>query len=229
MFDYCLQSGRLREIRRENGWMAPPKYLDGSGEVRGMYYDIFERKKKVHDEWVDMSQKLGYFAEEIIREALRDEGYVTQQMTFQVSDDFFDDGSRHVQIDAYCLSPELNLGVEVKNVTSDVYINPDIIKRPNDDYKQLIKRFHFCTTYKIVPILVAPFIDGSFYVFNDMHKGLLCRTLNQWFSSDMDVLSDEISREFNFGNIEAISEAPDRVKRWISRIPKMWKDRYGHW
>ena len=88
-----------------------------------------------------------------------------------------------------------------KNVTSDVFIDPDKIERPTEIYWKLRGSFQFCSKTRVIPILIVPFIDGSFYCFDDKHKGLHCQTYLQLFNPENDDLRRAVKELLKFGNV----------------------------
>lgn len=224
-----LGEGRLREVKDNKHWLAPPQYLDGAAQFREKYRDEFEKKKDVYDRWVRASSSAGYYAEELVKDAFIDVGYSAKKVLFQCPEGFFPDFSREVEIDVFCVKSKWHLGVQVKNVTSDVFINPGIIERPSKLYRFLMNEFDFCSRNRIIPVLIAPFVDSSFYVFNDQHKGLHCQTFLQLFEPEKEGLCNEVKDILHFGNLKSVSELPGHVKDWIKRIPDMWTERYGKW
>ena len=226
MIDYLLGSGILCSVSGNEGWLTLPEHMDVNGEFRGDHQREFERRKEICDAWRDASQTLGYHAEEIIRKEFVDAGYAVQKVTFKLPARI-PSVERHIEIDAFCLKDKWHLGVEVKNVTSDVFLDPDKIRRKTAIYRAIDRHFDFCSTSNIIPVLIAPFIDGSFYCLDDRHKGLHCQTLLQFFNPENEELCNQIKEVLKFGNVRVVEEAPGNVKRWIRRIPQMWTERHG--
>jgi len=229
MVEYLLRRGLLREVKDNELWLALPKYLDDEGQIREAYEEEFRVKREIYNKWNEAASSAGYYAEDIFKEAFMDAGYSCQKVVFDCPDGVLPDSSRKVEIDIFCVKGEWHLGVQVKNVTSDIFVNPNIIRKPSDLYKALLREFTFCSRNKIIPILVAPFIEGSFYVFDDLHRGLHCQTYLQIFKPEQESLQNDIKETLHFGNIRCVSEVPPHIRNWISRIPDIWRNRHGHW
>lgn len=220
MIDYLITRGIVREVKDNQIWLAPPEYLDGVGQLGDEYVEEFRRKKNVYDRWNAETATAGYYAEKIVKDAFVDAGYSAQKIVFDSSDG-------KVEIDAYCMKEKWHLGVQVKNITSDVIINPGFVKVKSDLYKVLVRQFDFCSNQRIVPILMAPFIESSFYVFDDMHRGLHDQTLLQFFPPGKEDLCKDIREILHFGNVRTVAEIPQYIREWISRIPQTWENRFG--
>ena len=229
MVEYLLRRGLLREVKDNELWLALPKYLDGEGQIREAYEEEFRVKREIYNKWNEAASSAGYYVEDIFKEAFMDAGYSCQKVVFDCPDGVLPDSSRKVEIDIFCVKEEWHLGVQVKNVTSDIFVNPNIIKRPSERYESLVREFTFCSRNRIIPILIAPFIEGSFYVFDDLHKGLHCRTYFQILKPEHESLKNEIKGVLRFGNIRCLSEVTQHIRYWISRIPETWRNRHGHW
>jgi hypothetical protein len=164
MIDHLLASGILCEVPSNKGWFTLPEYMGENGEFYGDHQGEFERRKEICDEWRGVSQTLGYHAEEIIRRELVDAGYAVQKVTFRLPQ-CIPGVERHIEIDAFCLKDEWHLGVEVKNVTSDVFLDPDKIRRKTDIYRAIDKHFEFCSTRDIIPVLFGTLYRWQLLLF----------------------------------------------------------------
>ena len=226
MLNFFLHRGLIRKVRGEKSWFAPPRFLDSEGNVRDEYLDDFIEKKEVYERWVKESPRAGSYFEGLVRKAFKEEGYSVQKVVFcrpPGSD------PEKVEIDAFCINGEWHLGVQVKNITSDVIINPNILDKLTDFYRSLHNEFSFCSENRIVPILIAPFVERGFYVYCDLHRGLFCQTYFQFFDPSLRDLCADIRDKLGFGNTKVISQVPDGIRRWIRRIPDMWRKRHGRW
>jgi hypothetical protein len=182
----------------------------------------------IYDEWNLKSQSLGIYAEELFRRAFADAGYLVRKELFEVIHGLEDPRMGQVEIDAYCVKDALRLGVQVKNVTSEVFIDPNKIRRPSEIYLKLIRQFDYCSRNGIVPILISPFIEGSFYCFDDQHGGLHCQTYLQLFNPENETLCRQIKEILRFGNVRVVEEVPSHITRWIDKIPDMYMRRQKH-
>lgn len=84
-----LGEGRLREVKDNKHWLAPPQYLNGGAQFREKYRDEFEKKKHVYDRWVVASSSAGYYAEELVKDAFIDAGYSAKKVLFECPEGFF--------------------------------------------------------------------------------------------------------------------------------------------
>jgi hypothetical protein len=202
-----------------------PEFLDNTGHIVETAKEEFQLKLNIYNEWVDKSQELGFYMEDLVKHAFLDAGYSVQKVTFQTPADLLNPEGGHVEIDALCVKERWHLGVQVKNVTSEVFIDPDKIGRKTEIYKRLEKQFQFCSRNELTPILFSPFIDGSFYCFDDQHKGLHCQTFLQLFNPENGELCRNVKEVLKFGNVRVVEELPPNTRSWIDRIPQMYRDR----
>ena len=220
-----LSGSEVCQLPSDKRWLTLCSCLNSEGQFKSEYKDEFEKKQALYNEWVGISQKMGYYAEDLVRHAFIDEGYSVQKVTYQFADSL--SGTKAVEIDADCIKTGWHLGVQVKNVVSEVFIDPDKIKQQTGIYKTLVKEFEFCSKNGITPILFAPFIDTSFYCFDYRHRGLHCQTLIQYFRPEDEDLCARVKEDLKFGNLRAVSELPQNARNWIKRIPTMWNKRHG--
>jgi len=213
--DFCLVPGY-------NQWITCKEYLGSDGNLKDEHKEVFELKKQIYEQWVNVSESQGYYADEIYSKAFSDAGYSSKKIRLPVSPG----SKKHLEIDAYCVNENLRLGVQVKNVTSEVFTDPKSIRSPPLVYHQLTKQFEYCKQNGIVPILVAPFIDKRFYNFTKRYEGLYCQTLLELFSPEYTGLCYAVKNILKFGNVRVATEAPNNVVRWIGRIPQMWNKKY---
>jgi hypothetical protein len=209
------------DVSEERSWLTIPEYLNDSGQLIDEVKDEFELRKLVYDDWNEKSQSLGLYAEDLVRRAFADAGYSVRKRIFELIPNLVNDGIGRVEIDAYCVNDSFRLGVQVKNVTSEVFIDPNKIRRPTEIYLELIRQFDYCSRNGIVPILISSFIEGSFYCFVDQHGGLHCQTYLQLFNPENETLCTEIKEILGFGNVRVVNELPPNVTRWIDNIPSM--------
>ena len=189
-------------------------YLDQNNQLKDEYVPIAQRNLEVNRKWTELSQILGDHAENLFFQAFVEEGYVVEKKPQ------FRDGLSIIEMDLFCVKDDLKLGVEVKNISSDVFLDPTILKAPNLIHRQIRRHFEYCFDHQIVPILVAPFVDKLFYRFINKRRGLVCQTLLQLFPPDQTTLREEIREAFRFGNIRATDELTDHIKGWIQKIPE---------
>jgi hypothetical protein len=193
MISYMKFNDLICDVPEVRSWLTIPEYLDNNGHFIDEVKDEFEIRKLVYDEWNEKSQSLGIYAEELVRRAFAEAGYSVRKAIFEVIHGLEDRRMGQIEIDAYCVKESLRLGVQVKNVTSEVFIDPNKIRRPTEIYLELIRQFDYCSRNGIVPILISPFIEGSFYCFDDKYGGLHCQTLLQLFNPENETLCTEKS------------------------------------
>lgn len=225
LINAMLGSRSVCEVPSNRKWLTLCEHLSSSGQFLDDHKEEFEKREKIYNQWVSVSKNLGMYAETLVRKAFLDSGYSVSKTTFQYSSGL-PEVYQSVEIDADCIKPGWHLGVQVKNVVSDVIIDPNKIQHKSNLYKRLAKQFEFCSKNGITPILVAPFIDGSFYCFDDSHKGLHCQTLVQFFSPENEELCNDVKKVLKFGNVRVVEEVPITVKSWIARVPDMWTRRH---
>jgi len=189
-------------------------YLDQNNRLKDECVAIALRNLQINRRWTELSQILGNHAENLFERAFIDEGYEVEKKCQ------FKDNSSIIEMDLFCVKGDLELGVEVKNISSDVFLDPTILKKPNLTHRQIRKHFEYCFDHNIVPILIAPFIDNLFYRFINKRRGLMCQTYLQLFPLDQAKLHEEIREAFKFGNTRAADELPDHIEGWIRKIPR---------
>ena len=181
---------------------------------------VYKVKKAIEENWGSVAQKVGYWFEELIGNTFRDEGYtVSRKVKFKYD-------NKEIELDVYCPG-QIQLAVEVKNKSSDVFHAPTIIEasRRNEDHKQILSMFEFCKERGIFPILIASFVDKSFQGFAANYKGIYIQTLFQFFPEknkykelENKIKERDFSKGFYFGNIRAISKTPNHVRKRIKAI-----------
>jgi hypothetical protein len=211
--DYCYAPGT-------NQWITLRKYLDTRGNWIAGCNEVFRNKNRIYRDWLNVTQSSSYNAELTYKRAFEEVGY-TVELRKLIRDDQGD-----VQLDLYCIKDDLLLGVQVKNGNSDVFHDPQFTNNWSETYLTLRKEFRYCHRHNIIPILIAPFTDHCFYDFAQTYQGLQCQTFLQLLDKEQVELAKAIKKTLRFGNIRATDDAPDNVKRWISRIPQMWANRY---
>lgn len=223
---YLLGSKGVCLVSSDKRWLTLSDYLGSDGSLKSDHQDVFVQKQSLYRKWVDKSQILGQYAEDLVKTAFIEEGYSVRQRAVY---DYLNPSNEieAVEIDAECVKAGFHLGVQVKNVISEVFIDPNKIGQKSDIYSRLVKEFEFCSGRSITPVLMAPFIDTSFYCFDDVHKGLHCQTLIQYLRPEDEGLCKNIREVLKFGNLRAVAELPDNVMSWIRRIPEMWQKRHG--
>jgi hypothetical protein len=204
-------------------WITRADYLDADGNLAGKHKEIFENKKRIYEQWVQASLPLGYYAEEIYRQAFSKAGYFVKKRRLP----FSAATKEKLELDAYCVNEKLRLGVQIKNVSSEVFTDPETAGYTSLVYRRLEKQFEYCLQNDIVPILIAPFIDKRFYNFSKRYRGLHCQTYLSLFSPKYSDLYYSVKETLKFGNIKVVTEATNRVKEWIEKIPQMWNNRYA--
>jgi len=187
---------------------------------------VYELKKRIEEKWGSVAGHVGHWFEGLVGDAFQDEGYVvSEKATFKWN-------GKNIEIDVYCLGP-VQLAVEVKNKSSDVFCAPTIIApfRRNEDHEQILDMFKFCKEKSIIPILMASFVDKSFQGFAAKYKGLYIQTLFQFFPEKYEELVNRIKeKDFNkgfyFGNVRAGDSIAEHVRERIKAIPRELKRLY---
>ena len=223
LWNYLPKTKRICIVPGNNQWITIRDYVGTNGKLLDEYQQIFEQKKQIYDKWVNASLSLGYFADLIYLDAFKKAGYSAKKVRLPLSP-----GSKEVvEIDVYAVKDKWRLGVQVKNIISEVFHNPNMVRNAPIIYQEITRQFKYCSKNGIIPILIAPFINGSFYCFTQRYKGLFCQTYLQLFDLGREELLNAIKNTLNFGNVRVVTEAPKHVVNWIDRIPKMWNNKYG--
>lgn len=206
-------------------WITLSKYLEDDGKLLPEYLTVYNQKKSMYNEWMAITEESGYYAEQVYKTAFEKAGYkVEQGKHFPITDEYQD----HIQIDLLCRNTDLNLelGVQVKNTVGEVFHNPFMFKKKSRIYYQLQKQFTYCFNKGIIPILIAPFINRSFYGFSNRYLGLHCQTYLQIIDPKYSKIADNIHNSLHFGSIRATQTAPKKVEQWVSKIPDIWNTAY---
>jgi len=193
-------------VKTYQGWL----YSEATLSEYGMEYieAEYSRKYEVYRRWNTAASQGGYLLERLITNYLRSEGIDVVQQIVRWN-------GKELRIDIY--SSDYKLAMEVKNVFSDTYVNPEAIKYPNQDHQQLIELFRYCKRRGFTPILMAPLIDDSFYYFAERYNGLCCRTLVQVVDADKAGLVREIKDEFQICHVKATNRLPSHIAKWLER------------
>jgi hypothetical protein len=223
VWNYLLNSGKYCVVPEHKDWITCKEYVNDNG-LMNEHKTLLEEKRQVYMEWAEVSLELGYHAEEVYLEAFRIAGYTANKATLPYSTA---DGRKEVQFDILAENDNLRLGVQVKNITSEVLTNPLGRNRTLRLYKDLTRQFEYCELKGIVPILIAPYVDKRFYNFSQRYHGLHCQTFLQLFDVEHSVLREDIKNKLNFGYTRVAEQAPMHVMKWIRRIPNCWKERYN--
>jgi hypothetical protein len=203
-------------------WLVHPGAVERGTTIKDEYMESFARKNNVVDEWNKKSNAIGHHGETIIGDAFRDAGYVVTRNAM------LEHSSGKLQVDVLCKKEGLlPLSVEVKNILSEVILDPVIVGKPSALYSQIKEEFEIGSSKGMIPVLVAPFVDRSFYVSCDRHRGLFCQTYLQLLPPGEEELRDKVKQELHFGNLRVVSKAPENVVRWIDGVAGVWKRRYG--
>jgi hypothetical protein len=223
IWDHLLSNNDFSLVPGNNQWVTRREYLGSDGHLIGDRKEVFETKKQIYEQWVRVSLPLGYFAEKIYLEAFDSAGYSPKKLNLPL----LPNSKTKIGIDIYGEKDNLAVGVQVKNVTSEVFTDPNAICNPRKTYNDLTRQFEYCSGKGIVPILIAPFIDNRFYNFSKRYNGLHCQTYLQLFSPEYSELCYDVKNTLRFGNVKVVTEATQRVKDWIENIPQMWNKRYA--
>jgi hypothetical protein len=223
LWTYLLRTRSFCLVPGNNQWITHKDYVGFNGNLLDEHQEIFEKKKQIYEQWVRASLPLGYYAEKIYLDAFDEAGYSAKKVKLPLSPD----RKEKVDIDIYGVKDDLQVGVQVKNVTSEIFIDPKMIRNPPSVYGQLTKQFEYCSQNGIIPILIAPFIDKRFYNFTKRYNGLHDQTLLELFSPEYAELCYAVKKTLKFGNVRVVTEAPQHVKDWIDKIPQRWHKRYA--
>ena len=210
-------------VPEDNKWITHKKYVGSDGNLLNERKEIFEQKKQIYEQWAIASLPLGYYAEKVYRDAFGEAGYSVKKVKLPLSPG----NKENIELDIYGVKDNLQVGVQVKNVTSEVFTDPKMILNPSSVYWQLTKQFEYCSKNGIIPILFAPFIDKRFYNFTKRYNGLHCQTYLELFSPEYAELCYAVKKILKFGNVKVVTDATERVRDWIYKIPQMWSNRYA--
>lgn len=212
VIDTSVAFGRVRRFHDERSWL----YL--SSTPISQVENVYNVKSPIRRQWEQTAHMSGHWWEDIIRDAFQQNGYHVEPKEVRIPLQG-DPDVDSVEIDVFVCKP-LPLGITVKNKLSDVYYDPSLIQIKSDDHIDIDRHFNACQQNQIIPILIAPQIDNSFYHYQKSYQGLFFRTLFQFLPSDSAPLCVEIRNHFRFAHVTAISAPPPRLLDWIKQIPR---------
>ncbi len=222
---YDIMTKMIRErhaIEIPGGWLAHPDAIGKDNKPKNEYLESFLRKSRVLADWIGKSNAIGKHGETIIADAFRDAGYVVTRNAM------LERSSGKLQVDVLCKKKGvLPLSVEVKNILSEVILDPALFEEPSVLYRQIEEEFSLGKKAEMIPVLFAPFIDPTFYVCCDRNRGLFCQMLLQLLPAGEEELQENVRKELHFGNLRVVSEAPANIVRWIASVERMWEGRYA--
>lgn len=210
------KEGRICRAFRQKfkSWLTLPNNLNQSRNLKNRYRSLFQQKEEVYRRWTSAKMIAGAHAEDLLEKTFAEEGYaVAKRIRFVYN-------GQEIEIDLFCVKADLSLVIEVKNIASDVIMNPAFLKKPSKLHKEIEGKFRFSSERRLTPILIASFVDRSFYAFDTAHQGLHCQTYLQLFPLEKESLVREVKQILGFGNIRATNQTPNHVKKWITRIPQ---------
>jgi hypothetical protein len=213
--DYC-------SVPEHHDWITLRSYLDNNGNwTVSANQKEFERKLKIYNQWNEVTQSASYNAELLYKTAFEEANYTVRRNVI-----FIDSNGQENQVDLHCIKEGWELGVQIKNITSEVFHDPSKVRNPQQIYIDLKRQFNCCYELHIIPILIAPFIHKSFYDFTDRYGGLCCQTYLQLLETEQMGIANAVKKILRFGNIKAYPSVPEKTRGWISRIPEMWLNHY---
>lgn len=196
---YLLQypKGDLLQHPKADTWL----YLPGTDD--SVLEERFKQNSSTYDSWLKESKPIGYHAQSVVRSLLDFKSFrqTKNPPTFYLA------SGQEVVPDAYTLTP-IHAAFEVKNGLSDVWSDPRPIRNPSQDYQQILNHFQMCKQNRLIPGLIAPKLDPTFYDFAKDNNGLCFEFGFQIFHPDLVPLRDEICSNLGFCNIVVASEEP---------------------
>ena len=218
--------GALRDAREEGLLVEYPPGAEDHVWIRlpetdlQIVDDSYLEKMPIWDRYVFAAGASGTFLEQLLRLALRDESYaVAPTPTVFTWNEL--GALQELEVDVLTLYPH-RLGITVKNKLSEVYSDPMSLKRQNEEAEEIQRHFEHAAQWDLVPVLVAPLIDGSFYLLQDAYEGLQGQFLFQFLRPEYADLAADVRRLFRFGHIvvpASETEVPEVIRRWVRRIP----------
>ena len=216
----AVAEGRVELFPDDKDWFILPGTL---GKAR----EVYPEKSEVYYRWRELAGNLnvGQHLEKLIRESLRRTGYKVADKAVTV-----EWNNHKLELDVTTFGP-LKLAVEAKNVFSEVYHSPDVLRYEGitDDLKQIQNIFQFCSVNGIIPILAASLVDRTFYGFQHKHKGLHYCIRFQVFppGGKWQEICDKVREHLRLGNVQVWEEPPPHMQRWFNSLATYHKNRYG--
>lgn len=201
-------------VELENEGRMVPHCVDGTkwyhlpNVERAKLEAALQLKANVYRRWTysRLLQRGGDHAGALWRQAFARNGWATEHSARLIICPLPEEGrhERH-EIDVYAtkaLATHVTICAEVKNGTSEGWIDPSIVMRPlNNEMRGVKHHFEAMSALGFTPALFAPIIDRSFYAFQAQHHGLHVQCLYHVFDpADADV-AQEVKTTFRLGHV----------------------------
>lgn len=191
--------------------------------------DARRNKVPVHDSWLRAQGRGGKHAEALWRKAFADAKWLvdltSRRIVCPIRDDPDAPHTDDHEIDVYAdkLPERLIIGAEVKHGFSEGWIDPDVVIdwKLTESMRALRHHFKAMTAVNVRPILLAPFVDPSFYVFQNKHRGLHARYLYSIFHPADARLAESVREHFKIGHVWAKAEPPANFHAFVARVPSL--------
>lgn len=188
-----------------------------------------ETKPPLYDAWTHALQASGSHAEDLWRQAFRDEGWVVPignpRLLCPLPDDPEGAHSSEHELDVWATYPARGYTVacEVKNRANEGWIDPDVVSEARRNRSMASIRHHFRSMAAIglTPMLAAPFVDPSFYAFQATYQGVHARYLYHVFAPEYAATAERVKAEFRIGHVWASEGPPPNFRKFVRRLPPL--------
>lgn len=216
--DQAVMSGDIVEYYKDPHWIYLPH------QSPNVLDRCFERKSRVLGLWAGRaSREAAGHAEQVLRSIFAHCGHQVVETKFQIAD--LSTGEACLP-DLYTVSPR-RIALEVKNITSDVLIDPRHLVGKQERYTKIDRHFRLCSVNGVHPVLIAPRIDASFDSYEKRYKGLHCEMMYQLMPSHHAILCTAVKRDLLFEHLVAVDTQPpfppelQPLIDWVQRLPDL--------
>lgn len=208
-FQVAIQERSIVTVPENKSWIALPSAFNPDGTLDQQASTIFQRQKQIHQDWADaMTSVGGLHFERLFRRDIPNQAIWLNQGGLNLTDH-----TQKINIDAF--SPSHNLTIELKNQLSDVFHAPTLTssKHWTKDIRKIDRVFKWARRFGFTPVLVAPFIDATFYGYQSTYNGFSMSTLFQILPPQYANLVSDIKQVFRFSQIIASEQLPSHIAR----------------
>lgn len=187
------------------------------------------RNVEVYDGWTASLDHGAAWAEKLWRAAFSAEGWVVPSSQVLIPCPALDDGDAvHVEqheIDVYATLPGTiwSVACEVRSGPGEGWVGPDVVRDWKLTKAQRNIRHHFraVSSIGLTPMLAAPFVDPSFYVFQTEYRGVHAKYLYYVFAPEDAPVAADVKDAFRIGHVWAGEEPPGAFVSYVRRLPSV--------
>lgn len=214
----AIQVGDVVEYHQDPSWIHLPH--QSPEQLR----QAFDRKSFTYRLWAGRaSEEAAGPAERVLRSIFSHCGHKVADTKFHIVD--LSTGEECLP-DLYTFSPARTAG-ELKNITSDVLVDPRPLVGKQERYTKIDRHFRLCALNGVHPLLIAPRIDASFEHYDTQHKGSHCEMFYQLMPPHLAPLCVAIKDDLLFQHVLAVDVNPpfppelQPLLDWAQHLPEL--------